>query len=139
MIYNDIYVDSYGAKLRELRLKNGMTINKLSIELSISSTTLMHVEQNKIKVPYYYWKVICNYFNMNNINYLKLYDMKQNTTKEKLVKIRACIGAENWGYVGKHLGCSRGYINDILTRYKPNRDILSRIDLSLEKINGVPL
>lgn len=113
-----------------------MTIDNLSKELNISSSTLSCIEHDKIKIPYYYWKIICDYFKIDNIEYLQLYNMKEKTVQEKLIKLRAYIGARGWIDVGKCLGYSKGFISDMITRYEPNKDIVNKIDMKLKEING---
>lgn len=129
--YNNVEI-SPGMRLRELRLNKNLTINKLSKLINVSSTTLRHVEQDKIKPPfsYYYWKVICNYFNINHIEYFNLNELKEDTLQEKLLKIRALLGAKSWDEVGKALGYSKEFTIDLLTRYKGN-------NYHIEKINNL--
>lgn len=115
-----------------------MSIKELSKHVGISETTLSCVERDRIKTPYYYWKHICDYFEVNNIEYLQLYNMKEKTIQEKLYKIRAYIGAKNWDDVGKYLGYSKGFVSDLLTRYVPSKDIINRLTRKLEKIKGEP-
>lgn len=129
-----IYEDTSGTRLKTLRLEHNLTIDNLSKELNISSSTLSSVEHDKIKVPYYYWKIICSYFNVNNIEYLQLYNMKEKTVQEKLIKLRAYIGARGWSDVGKYLGYSKGFVSDMLTRYEPNKNIINKIDMKLKEI-----
>lgn len=125
---------SRGTKLKNLRLNHNMTLKQLSKAVKISDTTLMHVEQNKIKFPYHYWKMICDYFGENHVSYLNLYSLAENSTQEKLIKIRAYIGAKKWGIVGDYLGYSEGFTIDLLTRYTPNDHHLNIINSALNKL-----
>lgn len=125
---------SYGTMLRNLRLKNNLTIKELSKKINISSTTLMMVEKDKIQKPYYYWKLICNCFNTNHIEYLKLYSLREASIQEKLIKVRALLGAKSWSEVGDYLGYSEGFIIDLLTRYTPKVKHLERINAAIERL-----
>ena len=123
-----------GVKLRELRLNHGVTIKDLSNAIKTNETTLMHIEQDKINIPYWYWKNICDYFHVNHINYLGLYTLPQDSIQEKLIKIRAGLGARTWEDVGMYLGYSKGYISDMLTRYVPTGNTIKNIDSKLQDL-----
>ncbi|WP_291560741.1 MULTISPECIES: helix-turn-helix domain-containing protein [unclassified Clostridium] len=125
---------SIGEKLRTLRLNNNLTLKQLSNVIGISHTTLMHVEQNKINLPYNYWKMICDFFEENHISYLSLDSFPENSVKEKLLKIRAYTGAKSWEEVGKYIGYSEGFTIDLLTRYTPNANHLKVINSTLDKL-----
>lgn len=123
-----------GVKLRELRLKNNTLIKGISNAIGVSTKTLMYVEQDKINIPYWYWKLICDYFGVNHIKYLELWKLKQNSIQEKLFKIRAGLGARTWEDVGNYIGYSDGYITDMLTRYTPNENTTNIIDSKLQEL-----
>jgi transcriptional regulator with XRE-family HTH domain len=129
-----IYTENYGTKLRNLRLISGMTAKELSSKINICDKTLRDVERNKISKPFYYWKLICDYFKIDHIDYLELDTMGENTIKEKLEKIRAFIGAKSWEEVGIYLGYSEGFILDLLTRYTPNEFMKGKINSALDKL-----
>lgn len=129
-----IYTCNESSKIRDLRLKNKTTLKELSKEINISITTLRHIEIGKIQVPYYYWKIICNHFNIDHVQYLSLYNMKELSVLDKLIKIRAYLGARTWGEVGVYLGYSQSFISDIFTRYTPNETHCKYIDYALEKL-----
>ena len=133
IISNFKYGDTNGGKLRNLRLQNNTTIKQLSRHTGVCSTTLMHLEQNKIKYPFYYWKLICEHFSTNHVEYLELYTMKEDSIQEKLIKIRALLGAKTWANVGEYLGYSEGFVLDLLNRYTPNAAHLKLINSTLEK------
>ncbi|ARC85624.1 helix-turn-helix family protein [Clostridium argentinense CDC 2741] len=130
---NDTQNNTPGTKLRELRLKNNITQKQLAEKTSISEITIMHVEQNKIDVPYYYWKKICDYFGVNHIKYLKLYTLKEDSIQDKLKKLRVYLGAKNWREVGEYLGYSEGFTYDLFTRYIPNANHLKVVNSALDK------
>lgn len=134
IIYKNQDSSSRGIKLRTLRLSRNMTIKELSKATNISTTTLMHVEQNKISVPYYYWKKICDYFDVNNIEYLELLTLPEKSIQDKLWKIRIVLGAKTWSEVGKELGYSSGFISDMLNRYTPTEENIKRINDTLNRL-----
>ncbi|PJI10196.1 MULTISPECIES: helix-turn-helix domain-containing protein [Clostridium] len=119
--------------MRELRLKNNMTLDKLSKKINISVDTLMHVEEDKLNNPYY-WRLICNYFGINHINYLKLYNMKEKCSKEKLLKLKAYMGAKSWKSVSISLGYSKDYISEILRKNKIPDTVYAVIQQKLSEI-----
>jgi transcriptional regulator with XRE-family HTH domain len=127
-----IYANNEGSKLRKLRLKDNISMHDLSKKISISETTLMHIEQNKIKNPYYYWKIICDYFNVNHIEYLNLKTMKEDNIIDKLIKLRAFIGTKSWAGVGKYLGYSGEFISDLISRYTPNKSNIEKINNAIK-------
>ena len=129
-----ICTNKEGAKIRNLRIENKLTLKELSEKIGINVTTLRHVEVGKIKVPYYYWKLTCDYFGVNHIRYLELYNMKEKTYSDKLWKMRAYLGARTWEDVAEYLGYSSGYISDLLTRYTPNSSLIDKLDRTLEKL-----
>lgn len=135
MIHHQIGDETPGSLLRNLRLKSNMTIKQLSKATGIDTTTLMHVEQGKVKMPYFYWKTICNYYGINHIKYLKLYTMNENTIEEKFLKLRACIGAKTWGEVSSRLGYNKAFVSDLLHRYKANSKHLDKINSLLKEFN----
>lgn len=130
MTYSKIQI---GKKLRTLRLKNDMTIKELSAKINVDCITLMHVELNKIKMPFYYWRLICDYFNINHIKYLDLNNMNESSLQDKTTKIRAFIGAKRWEHIGKYLGYNKRFIIEIRTRYKPNEKNLLKINANLDE------
>ena len=123
-----------GTKLRDLRLKNNMTLKKLANKININAATLMHLEQDKINMPYHYWKAICDCFCINHIEYLELDALKEETIQDKLLKIRAYIGGVKWKDVGDYLGYSKAFTIDLLTRYKPNKNQIRRINTALKEL-----
>jgi|GEM_PF-4575451 len=125
---------SIGGKLRTLRLNNNLTLKQLSNNIGISSVTLMHVEHNKIKLPYNYWKNVCIYLGENHIEYLGLNSLSENSYQEKLLKIRAYLGAKSWEEVGEYIGYSEGFITDMLTRYPPNSNHIKVINSALDNL-----
>ncbi|MEW9093915.1 MAG: helix-turn-helix transcriptional regulator [Clostridiaceae bacterium] len=129
-----IYSKNEGVKIKNLRLKNDMTLKQLSKEIGISEVTLTKVENNRIRVPYYYWKLICDFYKVDHISYLGLCNMDEDSIENKLIKIRAYLGAKRWGNVGSYLGYSEAFIVDMLTRYTPNKKQLDNIDITLRKI-----
>lgn len=131
-IMHNVNAETPGSLLRNLRLKSNMTIKQLAKACNISDTTLMNIEQNKIKNPYFYWKAICNYYGINHIQYLKLYSLSENTFEEKLLKLRAYLGARTWEEVAHYLGYSKSFVPDLLHRYKPNDRHLDMINSSLK-------
>lgn len=116
-------------------MKNDFTMKELAKEIKINEVTLMNVENNKmniLKAPYY-WKLVCDYFNINNIQYLELYNMKEDSIKNKLIKIRSCVGARTWEDTGKYLGYSRGFIFNLMNGYSPEKKYLDKINKKLEE------
>lgn len=126
--------ETSGRKLRDLRLKKNLTIKQLSENIGINPTTLMHVEQDKISVPYHYFKLICDYFKVNHASYLQLYTMNEDSMQDKLIKIRALLGARTWKDVAQLLGYRESFINDLMTRYKGNEDHTRIVNNALEKL-----
>lgn len=133
IIYDENYNENQGLKMRNLRLKNNLTLHELSSRIDINETTLRQMELNKIKMPYYYWKTVCNFFDVDHVVYLELCTMKEESIQDKLIKIRALIGAKSWKDVADCLGYSVGFINDLMTRYVPNINHMKIIDSVIEK------
>ncbi len=109
-------------------------MKSLSKLIHINETTLRNIEKDRIKKPYFYWKIYCGYFNVNHVDYLGLCTMNEETIQDKLLKIRAYTGSRNWEEVGKHLGYSEGFILDLLNRYTPNSHHLQKISAFLNTL-----
>jgi transcriptional regulator with XRE-family HTH domain len=116
---NNFNEDS-GMKIRTLRLQSNLTIKELSKLTGINSTTLMHIEHNKIKTPYYYFHLICKVLNTDHIKYLELHNLPEKTIKDKLWKIRILIGANSWEGTGDFLGFKKSKVIEWLNRRKEN-------------------
>lgn len=128
---------NFGLKIKQLRIKNKMTLKELSTNVQISVTTIMHIEQNKISTPYQYWKKICDFYNVNYVQYLELYTLPENTLEEKLWKMRIYIGAKNWDIVAKKLNYTGATISDILiNRYVPSKNFLYNLENFIKEIKG---
>lgn len=74
---------------------------------------------------------MCNYFSINHIDYLGLSDLPEDTIQDKLIKIRALLGAKSWSDVANYLGYSQGFVIDLLTRYAPKANHINKINLIL--------
>ncbi|KYH35812.1 helix-turn-helix protein [Clostridium tepidiprofundi DSM 19306] len=128
--------NSPGIKLKNLRVKNNVTLSQLAKYTGISSKTLQRIENDKVKKPYYYWKKICDYFGINHIDYLELLTLPEKTIQEKLIKIRALLGARTWKEVAEYLGYSKEFVSDLLTRYTPNKKHLYIINNTLNNLKN---
>ncbi len=108
-----------------------MTLKQLADKIHTSDNTLICVEKDKIKYPYYYWKLICGYFNINHIQYLDINKMNETTIQEKLVKIRAYLGAKTWEDVSHYLGYTKSYAVDSM-KHNPRKKKIEELDSILK-------
>nr|WP_278337154.1 helix-turn-helix domain-containing protein [Clostridium cavendishii] len=131
--------NTYGSKLRRLRLKKGLTLKKLSFLMNISSATLKNLEKDRIPSPncYYYYYIYCNKLNVNHIDYLQLLTLSETSIQDKLLKIRAFCGHKTWKetsyYINVHSDTIHNWINN---ESKPTLINVKRIDLLLSKLKG---
>lgn len=131
-----LYDDSIGYKLKKLRLKNKMTQKQLSKELGFSHMTLLHLEHDKITLPYYYAKKICNYYKVDYVQYLELYSLPEKNYKDKIEKLRAYLGARSWEEVATYLNVKESLIIDYLTRISPTKHHIYNVEIFLNKIKS---
>ena len=100
-----IYIgaESVGQKLTNLRLKNNITRKHLANEIEISQYRLKQLEENKLKNFYYYAHIYCRHFNINPISYLEFNNMKEDTTLNKIEKVKALYGYRTHKDIAKDL------------------------------------
>ena len=123
--------ETIGIKLKNLRLKNNTSRAALAKILNIDDKTLKNVENNvKTKYVYYYIHLYAKIFNVDKVEYFKLYNMKEFSNKDKLLKIRAYIGAKTWYEVADILDVD---ISTIM-RYKRIDKPINIIDKKLKEI-----
>ena len=100
-MHTNIKVDNFntleekiGIKLKNLRLKNNVTLKYVASKTNISTTTLAKIEKGTLNTAYKYnyYKLICNLFNVDHIKYLNLKTMSEKTIDDVLLKIRAYMG-----------------------------------------------
>lgn len=124
----------YGHKLIELRLKNNLTKRDLSKALNISEKTLKHIEEGKIKNPYYYYYIYCRHFNLSSNIYLDFNLIKTNDLSGKLEFIKAFYGLKSLKDIDMILNLRPGSISEYINGKNKNSNIETRIENKVAKL-----
>lgn len=113
----------YGRRLSELRLKNNITKKDLAKALNISEKTLKHIEEGKIKKPYYYYYIYCRHFNLCSNTYLDFNLMETKNFLEKLDFLKAYYGVKSLKDLDKELNFRLGSISEYINGKNKNHNI----------------
>lgn len=123
-----IYIgtESIGQKLSNLRLRNNVSRIQLSKELGFSDYKLKQLEEDKLKNLYYYAHIYCRFFSIDPVEYLDFKNLPEDTTREKITKLKALFGYRTHRDVAKDLKiCYRTF-----TRYL--KDDTNKLDSLLD-------
>ncbi|GAA0107411.1 hypothetical protein UT300015_04700 [Clostridium tertium] len=124
----------YGHKLIELRLKNNVNKRDLSKALDISEKTLKHIEEGKIKNPYYYYYIYCRHFNLSSNIYLDFNLIKTDDLSGKLEFIKAFYGLKSLKDIDMILNLRLGSISEYINGKNKNSNIETRIENKVTKL-----
>lgn len=124
----------YGYKLAELRLKNNITKRELSKALNISEKTLKHIEEGRIKNPYYYYYIYCRHFDLCSNMYLDFNLIKTESLLGKIEFLKAFYGFNNLKSLDKKLNLRPGSISEYINNRTNNINIKNVIQNEVAKL-----
>lgn len=117
-LINEKPSDFRGRMLKTLRLKQNLTLKEVSKLSNISEKTLIQLEKDRLltTLKYKYYQKLCNVYNVNHINYLKLDELKEDTIEDVIFKFKVYLGFTNNQELSLYIFNSKSTIDTMFSR-----------------------
>ena len=136
--------EKYGTKLKELRLKNNVTLKDLAESLDTTTNTLREIESGNGRDRFYFYYIYCRHFNLSSYKYLDYSLLPINTFNDKIILLKAYTGLKSNIELDTKLGLYKGALYDVcankvsVNKYSRIENILTKNLLEIQKEVGTP-